>query len=265
MNPIAERVFKDLKESFSDPNELCTFPVEEVGSIILSVIDSDDAWRGSGYGHVSVNSFIAVMGEAYGGRLDEVVQNHVATAWQFLLSECMVVPLPDTNGQNGCVFITDKGLRCSSSESMEGYLRVKDLPLRAIHQSIQDKIYPLFIRGDYDTAVFQAFKEVEVSVREAAGYEATDYGVDMMRRAFNKDNGSLTDATLPSSERQSIQDLFAGAMGTFKNPQSHRHVGIISPEEAAEMIMLASYLLRIVDRKVNSSTEGTQIIEEYVK
>jgi len=41
-----------------------------------------------------------------------------------------------------------------------------------------------FLRGDYDVAIFQAFKEVEVAVRTRGGFSATDIGTDLMRRAF---------------------------------------------------------------------------------
>lgn len=98
--------------------------------------------------------------------------------------------------------------------------------------------------------MFQAFKEVEVAVREACAYETTDLGVPMMRRAFTPDTGPLTDRSAPKAEQQALSDLFAGAIGSYKNPQSHRHVGIPSGEEAAETIMLASHLLRIVEARL---------------
>jgi hypothetical protein len=40
--------------------------------------------------------------------------------------------------------------------------------------------------------------------------------------------------------------LLAGAIGSYKNPSSHRRVAI-SADEARDMIVLASHLLKIVE------------------
>lgn len=104
------------------------------------------------------------------------------------------------------------------------------------------------MRGEYDVAVLQAFKEIEIAVRTAGSFAATDLGVPMMRRAFAVPGGTLTDAKEVAAEQQALSDLFAGAIGYCKNPQSHRNV-LLEPGEAVELVMLASYLLRVVDSR----------------
>ena len=117
----------------------------------------------------------------------------------------------------------------------------------ALHPAIREDVWALYHRGKYDTAVFEAMKAVEVAVREASGLAAKDIGSPLMRRAFDVNGGPLTDATAEPAERQALSDLFAGTIGAYKNAQSHRKVGLDDPDEAAEIVMLANHLLRIVD------------------
>lgn len=79
-----------------------------------------------------------------------------------------------------------------------------------------------------------------------------------MRKAFNIDNGPLRDQNAIPAERQALSDLFAGAIGSYKNPHSHRNVAVNDPDEAAEMIVLASHLLKIVDFLSPDHEEQTQ-------
>jgi len=68
-----------------------------------------------------------------------------------------------------------------------------------------------------------------------------------MRKAFHEQTGPLTDQSLPTAERESFAHLFAGAIGAYKNPHSHRKVTIDDLREAQRQVLQASQLLYIVD------------------
>jgi hypothetical protein len=59
----------------------------------------------------------------------------------------------------------------------------------------------------------------------------------------------LTDTSVDGGEQVARMELFAGAIGSYKNPHSHRNVDLDDPDEGAEIIMLANHLLRIVDAR----------------
>ena len=52
----------------------------------------------------------------------------------------------------------------------------------------------------------------------------------------------------PRAEQEALMHLMAGAVGSYRNPPSHRNV-VIEPSDAVEMIILASHLLGIVDKR----------------
>jgi uncharacterized protein (TIGR02391 family) len=166
--------------------------------------------------------------------------------------------LAKTYDGNYCYFVvTRRGLQIDTIETFRDFLKTTVLRREALHRTLQEEAWPLYIRGKFDLSIFEALKQVEVAVRDAGGFTEDDYGVALMRDAFNKTSGPLTDKSLPQNEREAIAHLFSGAIGAFKNPNSHRVVGLDDAGEAAELLMLASQLLRLVDEAVSRNSATT--------
>ena len=171
--------------------------------------------------------------------------------WMWLEKEGLIAPSPGSQGE--WIFITRRGLRIENARDLDAYRLANLLPKALLHPALATEVWYAFSRGNYGTAVLLAFKEVEVAVRDAGGYSDTDYGVHLMRQAFHAQRGPLTDANQPPAEKDATHQLFAGAIGLYKNPHSHRNVSVAA-DEAAELIIFASHLLRIIDSRAPLST-----------
>jgi len=194
------------------------------------------------------NFFHSVSRQEYPKSVPEDVLNALMEAWMWLEREGLLAPKPAFR-EGDWVFITRRGKQLKKHTNVEALVKANLLPRKSLHPIIAQKVWPSFLAGDYDAAIFQAFKEVEIAVRTAGEYTATDIGVSLMRKAFEKKSGPLTDQASPEPEQEAIAHLFAGAIGLYKNPSSHRHLQLEDITKVVEMIVLASHLLRIVDTR----------------
>jgi len=176
---------------------------------------------------------------------DERAKKALLEAWAWLVREGLLIATKDN-----WFFLSRRGLRLKCRQDLDSFRRSDILPKNSLHPVISAAVWSNFILGKYDTAVFEAFKEIEVAIRKGGGFTNADYGVDLITKAFKVENGVLADMVLPEPERKSMLVLFLGAVGLFKNPASHRHMALTDPNEAAEMISFASLLMRIVDTRV---------------
>ncbi len=143
-------------------------------------------------------------------------------------------------------FPTKVGLRFFEREFVRVIRDYSTMPETYIHPLISRKCLKLIKNCQYESAVFQAFKVVETTLRDKISADADLVGVNLLRRAFHPDNGPLTDLALPRAEREALSNYFAGAFGYYKNPCSHRDVEM-DFVSAFHRIVVASDLLRIVE------------------
>ena len=176
----------------------------------------------------------------------------LAEAFAWLEAQGLVVPAEGMSGTSGWRNLSRRARRFENEAAFADYRTARLLPKDLLHPAIATTVWLSFMRGAYPTAVFEAMRAVEIAVRDAAGFAQAEHGVPMIRKAFNPKGGPLTDPAADEGEREALSALFAGAIGSYKNPHSHRNVPIDTPREAVEIVLLASHLLYIVDARVEA-------------
>jgi uncharacterized protein (TIGR02391 family) len=233
-----------ISDLIPDGQALLSLEPEELAGAVLQVLRAET----SNQGMVNWNNFTnsSDLTAGYHASTRDDVQGAIAEAWSWLERGGLLVAAPGSNGMNGWRVVSRRGRTLTTPEAVDAYRRSNKLPRNMLHPRIAQQVWATFLRGDYDTAVFQAFKDVEVAVRTVAELPSTDFGVSLMRKAFHAESGPLADMDAPPAERQARLELFSGAIGSYKNPQSHRVVEVAA-DECVELVVLASHLLRVVD------------------
>jgi uncharacterized protein (TIGR02391 family) len=233
-----------------DADVLLALEPEELAPTLLRTAKAANQFHIQALSHILFERHDPAMETRFPRSKRNEVELAIGEAWNWLQVNGVIVPASGTNGTNGWMVITRRGTKLlSSPQGFQQFVQAAAFPKALLHPSIAEIIWLDLARGDLERAVFTAFKAVEVAVREAAKLGPGDYGVPLMRKAFDKATGPLSDQSQPEAERDALAHLFAGAIGSYKNPHSHRTVSITDPRDAQEMVMLASHLLGIVDAR----------------
>lgn len=246
---------KELYTTIPDPDALLALEPEELGATILFLLRA----RGGSFHPHSCMMEILSGGDLSRSTFDypqsrrQEIAIAASEAFAWLGAQGLITSKPGDTG--GWMILSRRARRFESEEDVRQFRMARSLNRDLLHSAIAEKVWLGFMRGDFAEAVFTAMRAVEIAVRESAGFPEGEHGVPMIRRAFHKDNGPLRDPGQEEAEREALMHLFAGAVGSYKNPHSHRNVPMEDAGEATEIVMLASHLLRIVDARRSAPNE----------
>jgi uncharacterized protein (TIGR02391 family) len=229
---------------FPDAATLLALQPEELGDVILELVHAE------GLGPFSMSWAMAPVenlnNPQWPQNLRRSVRLAVAEAFAWLENAGFIMRDPDQGESHRT--LTRRSAQLQNRQLAAQYRGGAILPLTLLHPEILKKSHAAFLRGDHDTAVFTAFKAIEVAVRDACGFSDGELGVPLMRKAFHPEAGPLTDKSVVPAEREATLALFAGAIGAAKNPTSHREYEM-TKVEAARLLLFASYLMSIVETR----------------
>lgn len=239
---VQSRAADSVSESYIPPgDEAVELPVDDLALRLLHLVDE------GGQTHLLSRHEATWVGswENHPGGEGAAFLHAIAEAWDWLASRLLVARRPGDKGE--FAFITRRGERVLAAKDGPALLRAEERIDVDLHPIIAARVRRQFLLGEYELAALAAMSEVEIRVRKLAKAGDGDIGVPLTQSAF-KDGGPLADPKLEPGERKATMALFSGALGVFKNPSSHRQVEYDDPTLAAEVVLLADLLLRILDR-----------------
>jgi uncharacterized protein (TIGR02391 family) len=174
---------------------------------------------------------------------DQAFLRAIGEAWDWLRFRGLIA-IKDSGSD--WTYVTKRGERVVAEQDPVAFVRAEARIAVDLHERLRDRIPRQFVLGEYELAAFAAMREVEIRLRQLAGADEGDIGVNLAKQAL-KPGGPLADPNLETGEQEATMALFWGALGVFKNPPSHRQVEYGDPTLASEVVLLADLLLRLLD------------------
>ena len=123
---------------------------------------------------------------------------------------------------------------------------------RNIHPEISTVSVKLFDDGHYSQATFEAFKLIDLTVKNMS--KVNDSGYKLMMTAFAEAKPKIRLTSLANQseidEQMGFKFIFAGAMSAIRNPRGH-DINVDPIGRCLDHLSLASVLLRRLEEKLD--------------
>ena len=143
-------------------------------------------------------------------------------------------------------FPTKVGFRFPEREFRRVIKKYSVMPESYVHPIIVEKCFSLLSKGEYESAVIQAFKAIETTTRAKIGAPNDMFGERLLKKAFNPDEGVLTNYKIPKAERFAFLNYITGAFSYYRNSSTHRDIEL-DFVSAFDRIAVASDLLKAIE------------------
>jgi hypothetical protein len=177
---------RDLAAAIPNVDLLVTMEPEELASKLLFLIKQRLARGDHPYAHLG-NYVSELTVRDHAGNVPfpierrEEIRIAVTEAWKWLEVQGLLIPAEGANGQNGFQLPSRRAKQIADATDFAQFRATRTLQKEMLHHRIADRVWSAFLRGEFDVAVFQAMKGVEVYVREATGLQRA-FGCDLDSR-----------------------------------------------------------------------------------
>ena len=252
-------VMPSIHQIVPNPEMLLSLEIPEVAFVLLQHLAANNdgcsrarpAFLGNIFSDTTHPANGYIVADPQAARFREPITEHLLAAWQWLLKEGLLLPLPSNTA--GWAFVGARGHAAVAKEVFDRFRRAALLPQSTLHSSISATALSAFLRGEHDIAIFASFRAVEDTVRRVSGFPNQLVGSALMRKAFDPSSGPLRDGSAVASEQQAVSDVYAGSMGLFKNPTSHRLNAFDSAEQTVSLVLFANYLINLAEERARAN------------
>ena len=122
-----------------------------------------------------------------------------------------------------------------------------------LHCAIVGVSRELFADGYYAQAIFEAFKRVEIEVKEVSGLKEK-FGTGLMKCAFKGQEPTIKLTRMNTLSERNDQAgfklIFTGTMTGIRNEKAHDIIKQRDPYKTLHYLVLASLLLKRLDERI---------------